>query len=263
MATRTANKGSLRAAASARRSKHAQRTPLPGDTSRPVKGNPTAEIIKDELGKTKPRPKKKSAASSKRPAAAPQHDTRTFGAQTDDLSAKVREMRDGGALWRTIAEELGLGEGKTGTGRARRLYRSNGHGSAPRRRQAKPKAPRTVRVLAEDGTVTREAVGDGGVPMQAEVSTFHLHCVDERRLRKGQQRMSPVHIAPVGEQQTRSLTTIFEGDGYTVQAEKHQPGGTCCVGRPVAKASPRPKQPRAKRSAGGDGPKALRDLLSF
>jgi hypothetical protein len=267
MATRTANKGSLRAAASARRTKHAQRTPLPGDTSQPVKGNPTAEIIKDELAKSKPRKKSTASRKAAAPAPEPSRDSRTFGSQTADLAAQVREMRDAGALWRTIAEELGLGEGKTGTGRARRLYRSTGN-VAPRRRASKPQQPRTVRVLAEDGSVTREEVsGDGGVPMQREVVSFHLHCKDERRGVKTGNRMKDVHVAPVGEQQVRSLSAIFEGDGYTVTTERHVAGTECCTGSPVTKASPRPKAAPARRRqarpAGGDGPKALRDLMAF
>jgi hypothetical protein len=209
--TRTANKGAIRAAATARRNRHAQRTPLPGDTSRPVKGNPTAEALKDEVAKDK--------AAKAQPKA--KRDSRTFGAQTEDLAVKVQEMRDGGALWKTIAKELGLGAGKTGTSRARRLYRNGAGAPAPRRAAAKPR-----RQVATSATTAPE--GDGGVPMMREVPAFHLQGRDTRK-GAGKNRKPPRACGPVGEQQVRSLKKIWEGDGYTVTVVNHEPHAACCA----------------------------------
>lgn len=233
--TTTANKGTNRAAAAARTKRHAQRTPLPGDTARPVRGNPTAEAIKDEL--SKPKPRRKSAASKQTASAQPApaaRTNRTFGDATEGLSAQVKDQRDAGSKWYEIAAALGLGEGKTGCSRARRLYRLANEGApAPRSTTAKATRaakPKRVLVMQEDGTAAMEDLpaGDGGVPMQTEVRTWHLAGRDTRR-GAGKQRMKPINISPVGEQQVRSLTAIFTADGYTITALRHQVNTGCCA----------------------------------
>lgn len=80
--------------------------------------------------------KGKGKVAKPAPVAAPPPVRRVFASREDaaDLPAEVKARRDGGAIWRDIAIALNLGPGKTGTSRARRLYRDANAGKpAPRK----------------------------------------------------------------------------------------------------------------------------------
>lgn len=224
--TTTRSKAVGRAGAAARKAKHDQRTPLPAKGAKPV-GNPTAEALADEVKKT-PRKRTAKPAAAEQPVATP-------GTEfvEEDLSTTVKTRRDAGETWRAISESLSLGPGKTGTSRARRLYKqANDGASAPRK---EPKA-RTRRALADpyaggvdstDDAPHRSRSRAASVPMHRH-ENYRLEARDKRsaKERGGRPKMGDVNSGHIGPQQIRSLRRIFEGDGYTVTAYKQQADGT-------------------------------------
>lgn len=199
-------KSALRAAHEAKTKRHAQRTPLPpkGSIGNGV-GNPTAEVLREMVAEDKAKKEAKTAKAASRSL---------LGDSTDEVAQQVKELLDSGMKQKEVAERLGLGEGKTGTSRVRRLYKiANGGAPAPRRRaangEAKVREPRIRKTTPSDipmVTIKRLVLRGRDLRSKAE--------------RGGKPKMGDVNVGPVGEQQIRSLKPLFESDGYTVTVEE-------------------------------------------
>jgi hypothetical protein len=238
--TSTPKKSSLRAAHTAKTKRHAQRTPLPPKGSA-GEGNPTVETLKDEVASSKMLKAKSRGKKVVVPAPADLEngpseddvpadlDVRSSGG--DALAADVKSRRDAGATWREIAEALALGEGKTGTSRARRLYRQANDGASAPRKEPKQRTRRPYTGPMDDTTE-----GDGRAlrgsraasTPKATLDRYRLRARDERsKAERGRKaKMGDVNTAEVGAQQVSGLRRVFEGDGYTVVVEKQQADGS-------------------------------------
>lgn len=257
--TTTRSKSVGRAAAAARKTKHDQKTPLPPKGSKPevthtesvqtaaadaglatsawgqsirriTSGEATLEQVAKDTGNSVDFVKGKFFDIAGR-----KYTQRTAVDQptpaTDGQAGEVKARRDQGQTWREISEALALGAGKTGTSRARRLYRQANEGAAaPKKEPVARKRRALVDPYADDISGDQPATSRSraaSMPM-VRLDRMRLHCVDKRtKAQRGNRpTMADVHTAEVGRQQAISLARVFEGDGYTVTTEQQQADGT-------------------------------------
>lgn len=207
--TTTRNKAVGRAAHAARTKRHSQRDPLPTKAL----GNPTAEALADEHSKRKAaKAKAGQPAAASEPTEQPAVATVTPNASQDvALAARVKELRDGGSIWKEIAATLGLGEGKTGTSRCRRLYKVAAGEKAPSRvKGTTGSRRRRSGRMATDGETTARG------PLAPSMPLYDLTATSGKGKKKRTYRTEGL-----GEQQVRSLTAVYEGDGMSVTTVRH------------------------------------------
>lgn len=232
--TETRSKAVGRAAAAARKKKHDQKTPLPARGAKPV-GNPTAEALADEVKKT---PRKRASKAAAPVVAAdlengPSEDDMPADLDVrngDDQASTVKTRRDAGETWRTISEALDLGPGKTGTSRARRLYRQANDGASAPRKEPKPRSSRHAGSPYADGMDTEHKPSRSraaSIPGYAR-ENFRITARDKRtaKQRAGRPKGGDVNIEGLAAAAAASQRTLWEGDGYTVVVEKQVSDGT-------------------------------------
>lgn len=221
--TTTRSKSVGRAAAAVRKAKHDQRTPPPPKGEAPSVTH-TARVRQAaiEAGITEGVPSMNETVKARME----QH--------ADGQAGEVKTRRDSGQTWREISEALALGAGKTGTSRARRLYRQANEGAAAPKKEPVRKARRATADPYADGMdSSRPATSRSraaSMPMVV-LDRKRLHAVDNRSKaeRGGRPAMAEVHTAEVGQAQVKGLRDLFAGDGYTVTVESLQADGTWAV----------------------------------